>query len=197
MTRARDVANIDGILTTTGDTFYASSGGTPARLGIGSTDQVLKVSGGVPVWGAAPSSSFVGSTCTISSSITIPTATWTRITWANELFDQGSIHAAASGEFITNATGYWLVAGNIQWDTASGGFAQIYVNKNVGGTDNQVFGSTRFDSSSYITLAFSGIVNCTSGDKLSINAYQNSGGNRSIQGGGEPKSYISVSYLGA
>ena len=50
MTRARDVANIDGILTTTGDTFYASSGGTPARLGIGSTSQVLTVSGGVPAW---------------------------------------------------------------------------------------------------------------------------------------------------
>lgn len=197
MTRARDVANIDGILTTTGDTFYASSGGTPARLGIGSTDQVLKVSGGVPTWGAAPSSSFVGSTCTISSSITIPTATWTQITWANELFDQGGIHAASSGEFVTNATGYWLIAGNVQWDTSSGGFGQIYVNRKSGATDSQIFGSTRFDSSSYITLAFSGIVSCTSGDKLSIYAYQNSGGNRSIQGGGEPKSYISVSYLGA
>lgn len=52
MTRARDVANIDGILTTTGDTFYASSGGTPARLGIGSTGNVLTVSGGVPAWSA-------------------------------------------------------------------------------------------------------------------------------------------------
>lgn len=55
MTRARDVANIDGVLTTTGDTYYASAAGTPARLGIGSTDQVLKVSGGVPTW-ATPSS---------------------------------------------------------------------------------------------------------------------------------------------
>ena len=51
MTRARDVANIDGLLTTTGDTYYASAAGTPARLGIGSTGQVLKVSGGVPTWG--------------------------------------------------------------------------------------------------------------------------------------------------
>jgi hypothetical protein len=50
MTRARDVANIDGLLTTTGDTYYASAAGTPARLGIGSTDQILKVSGGVPTW---------------------------------------------------------------------------------------------------------------------------------------------------
>lgn len=50
MTRARDVANIDGVLTTTGDTYYASAAATPARLGIGSTGQVLTVSGGVPSW---------------------------------------------------------------------------------------------------------------------------------------------------
>ena len=50
MTRARDVANIDGLLTTTGDTYYASAAGTPARLGIGSSAQVLTVSGGVPSW---------------------------------------------------------------------------------------------------------------------------------------------------
>jgi hypothetical protein len=43
------------LTTTTGDIIYASAANTPARLGIGSTDQVLKVSGGVPAWGAAPS----------------------------------------------------------------------------------------------------------------------------------------------
>jgi hypothetical protein len=37
-------------MTTTGDTIYSSSGSTPARLGIGSTGQVLTVSGGLPVW---------------------------------------------------------------------------------------------------------------------------------------------------
>lgn len=42
------------LTTTTGDIIYASAANTPARLAIGSTDQVLKVSGGVPVWGAAP-----------------------------------------------------------------------------------------------------------------------------------------------
>ncbi len=40
------------LTTTTGDIIYASAANTPARLGIGSTDQVLKVSGGLPVWGA-------------------------------------------------------------------------------------------------------------------------------------------------
>jgi hypothetical protein len=48
------------LTTTTGDIIYASAANTPARLGIGSTDQVLKVSGGIPAWGAAPSPSFVG-----------------------------------------------------------------------------------------------------------------------------------------
>jgi hypothetical protein len=55
MTRARDVANIDGLLTTTGDTFYASAAGTPARLGVGTTSQVLTVAAGVPSW-ATPAS---------------------------------------------------------------------------------------------------------------------------------------------
>ena len=38
------------LTTTTGDIIYASSANTPARLGIGSTNQVLKVTGGLPAW---------------------------------------------------------------------------------------------------------------------------------------------------
>jgi hypothetical protein len=40
-------------LSTTGDIFYASSANTPARLAIGSSTNVLTVTGGVPVWAAA------------------------------------------------------------------------------------------------------------------------------------------------
>jgi hypothetical protein len=38
------------LTTTTGDIIYASAANTPARLGVGSTGQVLSVSGGVPAW---------------------------------------------------------------------------------------------------------------------------------------------------
>ena len=38
------------VLTTTGDTLYASAANTLARLGIGSTNQILTVAGGVPTW---------------------------------------------------------------------------------------------------------------------------------------------------
>lgn len=41
------------LTTTTGDIIYASSANTPARLGIGSTNQVLTVSGGIPTWSTA------------------------------------------------------------------------------------------------------------------------------------------------
>lgn len=41
-----------GILTTTGDMIYSSSGSTAARLAIGTTHHVLTVAGGVPSWAA-------------------------------------------------------------------------------------------------------------------------------------------------
>jgi len=49
-----DTTGMTNPMTTTGDTIYSSSGSTPARLGIGSTGQVLTVAGGVPSW-ATPS----------------------------------------------------------------------------------------------------------------------------------------------
>jgi hypothetical protein len=50
-----DAATQKATLTTTGDIYYASSASTPARLGVGSTGQVLTVAGGVPTW-ATPAS---------------------------------------------------------------------------------------------------------------------------------------------
>jgi len=47
-------------LTTTGDTIYSSSGTTQARLGIGSTGQVLTVAAGVPSWATPATTGFVG-----------------------------------------------------------------------------------------------------------------------------------------
>jgi hypothetical protein len=41
MTRARDVANIDGILTAKGDIYAATAASTPDRLAVGANDTVL------------------------------------------------------------------------------------------------------------------------------------------------------------
>jgi hypothetical protein len=52
-----DTTGMTNPMTNTGDTIYSSSGSTPARLGIGTTGQVLTVAGGVPSWATASSGS--------------------------------------------------------------------------------------------------------------------------------------------
>ena len=47
-----DAKTAKSTLTTTGDIYYASSANTPARLGIGSTGNVLTVASGIPSWAA-------------------------------------------------------------------------------------------------------------------------------------------------
>ena len=51
-----DAKTAKSTLSTTGDIYYASAANTPARLGIGSTGNVLTVASGIPSWAAAPTS---------------------------------------------------------------------------------------------------------------------------------------------
>ena len=70
-----DTTGLTNPMTTTGDMIYSSSGSTPARLGIGSTGQVLTVAAGIPSWATASAggmtlistTSLTGSTITLSS----------------------------------------------------------------------------------------------------------------------------------
>ena len=57
-TRAQKTAQNLSTLTTAGDIAYASSAGTPARLGIGSSAQVLTVASGVPSWATPAGGSY-------------------------------------------------------------------------------------------------------------------------------------------
>jgi hypothetical protein len=41
MTRSRDVADIDGLLTTKGDIYAATAAATPSRIGVGANDTIL------------------------------------------------------------------------------------------------------------------------------------------------------------
>jgi hypothetical protein len=79
-----DTTGMTNPMTTTGDTIYSSSGSTPARLGIGSTGQVLTVAGGVPSW-AAPAGGgkvlqVVSATTTTATTIAVASMTDTTIT---------------------------------------------------------------------------------------------------------------------
>jgi hypothetical protein len=90
------------LTTTTGDIIYASAANTPARLGIGSTSQVLTVSGGVPTWASAPASSgpafraFRG-----TSSQSFSAFTETKIQFQSESFDTDSCYDNATNYRFT------------------------------------------------------------------------------------------------
>jgi hypothetical protein len=72
---ATDASGMTNPMTTTGDTIYSSSGSTPARLGIGSTGQILTVAAGVPSWatpgGSTKSYSLLSTTSLSGASTTI------------------------------------------------------------------------------------------------------------------------------
>ena len=60
-------------ITTNGDIIYGTGSGTFNRLGIGTTNQVLKVTGGVPVWGSAANVNLTETVFTASNATyTIP-----------------------------------------------------------------------------------------------------------------------------
>jgi len=72
----------DSLLTTTGDTIYASGANTPARLGIGTDGQVMTVASGLPSWAAAPASGMtLLSTTTLSGVSTTVNITPTGYTY--------------------------------------------------------------------------------------------------------------------
>jgi len=68
-----DTTGMTNPMTTTGDMVYSSSGSTPARLGIGTTGQVITVAGGIPSW-ATPAA---GGGMTLLSTTTLTGASTT------------------------------------------------------------------------------------------------------------------------
>jgi hypothetical protein len=80
-----DTTGMTNPMTTTGDTIYSSSGSTPARLGIGTTGQVLTVAAGVPSWstpagGGGKVLQVVNGSTTTAVNITTTTQTDTGLT---------------------------------------------------------------------------------------------------------------------
>jgi hypothetical protein len=92
-----DTTGMTNPMTTTGDVIYSSSGSTPARLGIGTAGQVLKVNSGAtaPEWGAA-SVSLTSQSANLGADVTM--------TSANTYYD---------GATITLAAGTWFIVANI------------------------------------------------------------------------------------
>jgi hypothetical protein len=141
-----DTTGMTNPMTTTGDMVYSSSGSTPARLGIGTAGQVLKVNSGAtaPEWGAAGGAS--GLTLVKRASFTSVADTDTTFddvfttTYKSYLVNIEGIFAASSGDDLqiqgrytgpnTQAATYYgystgIDAGGNNQSTASNNAAQL------------------------------------------------------------------------
>jgi hypothetical protein len=101
--------------TTLGDIEYRSStANTNTRLGIGTSGQVLSVSGGVPAWTSAPSSVPANASATVATSQTTTSATYTDL--------------ATAGPAVTVTTGtsaLVIVTASINPGGSSSGYAYM------------------------------------------------------------------------
>lgn len=108
-----DTTGMVNPMTTTGDTIYSSSGSTPARLGIGSTGQVLTVAGGVPSW-ATPASSgsltLITPTSTANSGGTVTTS-------GGAVTFSGTTSVSVNGVFTSTYANYLVVVSSVVGST--------------------------------------------------------------------------------
>jgi len=95
--------------TTNGDILYGTGSGALARLGIGSTSQVLTVASGIPTW-ATPASTptFAGCAAIANSvSLAVNAGTQYQLTFPTEDFDSNNFHSTTTNTGrITIPTGY-------------------------------------------------------------------------------------------
>ena len=68
----------------TGDILYASSGTQLSRLGIGSTNNLLTISGGIPAWTATPTVTSLATTSLTTSSFALGTSSSPETSATNE-----------------------------------------------------------------------------------------------------------------
>jgi hypothetical protein len=94
VTRARDVANIDGVLTTKGDIYAATAAATPARLGVGSNGDTL----------VADSSTSTGLRYNTPISLANPT-----INGGMDIWQRGTSISVAAGAGYTYTADRWCM----------------------------------------------------------------------------------------
>lgn len=177
MTRSRDVANIDGLLTTKGDIYAATAAATPARLGVGTNGQVLKANSAAATgleWGsaAAPLVWSLVSTTTMSGSSTV---SLTGLNYKNlRLFVDNATSATSNVTFVvrpngTNTSNYVQVQQAITSPSA-------YSSNNIYGTYQSTSGITLCSTGSTTASAISGFVDISSADQTTgFKPYQTQG----------------------
>ena len=184
-------------MTTTGDIIYEASASTAARLGIGSTGQVLTVAGGIPSW-ATPASG--GGTITRTDFTATSGQTVFSVTYNVGLIDvyRNGIKLGQADFTATNGTSFTLAIGAITGDLIQ---AEVFSNLNLYSTiTSETFNGTGSQTvftmsavpanAASLLVAISGVVQDPTTYSVSSNTLTFSTAPPSASGN------ISVRYLG-
>jgi hypothetical protein len=186
--------------TTTGDIAYRSAtANTNTRLAIGSTGNVLTVSGGVPVWAApAGGSTFVGASAYKSAGQTISNNTQTAITWSNEYFDTDAFHSTVTNTsrftIPSGKDGKYLFTATARFAANSTGIRSWTYYKNGSGAMQPTAQNALSSGGSAMSAVYA--TSLVAGDYIELFCFQTSGGNLDILSDAD-NTYITVIYLGA
>jgi uncharacterized SAM-binding protein YcdF (DUF218 family) len=186
------------VITTTGDIIYASAANTPARRGIGSTGQVLTVSGGLPTWAAPATASFVGVSAYNVAQQTLSNNTGTAITFSNEDYDTDGFHSTTTNTsrftIPSGKAGKYLLTAVISYLANATGNRTLYFYKNGNPLSYAV--QTPGTSTFYTNMSASMVTTLSEGDYIEMFGWQTSGNNLNVSGDSET-SRIALTYLGA
>lgn len=122
-------------VTTAGDLVYATGANALARRAIGSTGQVLRVSGGLPTWSTLGATDLPASSrARVYNSVDQSVAhnTDATPTFDTESFDNASWHSTVSntGRLTAPSAGAVLLHGMVRWSGNATGYRQLELVKN-------------------------------------------------------------------
>ena len=189
-------------VTTNGDLIYGTGSATVSRLGVGSTGQVLTVSGGVPAW-ATPASTtptFVGCRATNSVAQSISTGVTTAVTFNTESFDTDGFHSTTTNTSRMTVPagkgGKYLVTGGATFATNSTGNREIYIYKNGNQYSSAFSPGTSVGSTSVV---ISDIVTLSPTEYVEIRVAQDSGSTVDLRGDnwGTGATFLGITFIGA
>ena len=199
---AADAADNTSPLTTKGDIYGFST--LNARIPIGTNNQVLTADSAEALglkWATPASTTFSGCLYGKTTNQTLANGTTTAITFANAAtYDTDSYHSTVTNNTRFTApsgkTGYYLVYGQINYDSNATSYRTFSIKKN-NGTADFIFtnGGTSFTANNNFYM----ILDLTAGDYLEITGQQGSGGNLDVLGStyGTRATYFGMQYLGA
>ena len=179
-----DAKTAKSTLTTTGDIYYASAANTPARLGIGSTGNVLTVASGIPSWAAPAGGSFVGCQLEkITSTQSISNATATAVSFNSEVFDSDGFHDNSTNNtritIPSGKAGKYLLIAQISYAANATGarIIKIYKNGSLLMLGNVLSAAPATD---FTVINNTTLVNAAVADYFEVFAEQSSGGSLNL-----------------